>query len=370
MQNQLATDEQVSFICDRNRDPNIEAEDKGVKSSKQKSGDFNATEDYTDTRSFSGIDFKSLLEAKSREKMTPTNITDMWNEKKVRARTQCLEYIEVENSGWGSKMIPVLKTNNYSLLGGEKSVFASELKGRPDNNAGCKQVTGVVNKVSPVNLVGAINDSKTGYTNVVGSTGKEKVLSFINQDHCQLCGDGGDLICCDKCPVSGHKECLGLNCKEAARPHYSCNHHWCSKCEKTASSAGGFLYRCDACSKAYCDECLPDTAMQIYRNARYENECKYYAMDAGYIHCNESCRLRAYEFGWLPPMAKARVVPKKLSLDSYYGELGDGNDIIQSEALPEKIMEDGSQLLSPEQGRAATRALRELEDVSEAGWLF
>lgn len=32
----------------------------------------------------------------------------------------------------------------------------------------------------------------------------------------QICWDGGDLLCCDFCPVALHPHCLGLSSEEVA----------------------------------------------------------------------------------------------------------------------------------------------------------
>lgn len=33
-----------------------------------------------------------------------------------------------------------------------------------------------------------------------------------NHDSCDSCGEGGDLICCDKCPSSFHLQCQYVRC--------------------------------------------------------------------------------------------------------------------------------------------------------------
>lgn len=34
--------------------------------------------------------------------------------------------------------------------------------------------------------------------------------SYDNNDHCGMCGKGGELLCCDSCPQAFHLACLAM----------------------------------------------------------------------------------------------------------------------------------------------------------------
>lgn len=61
------------------------------------------------------------------------------------------------------------------------------------------------------------------------------VAWFEVQDFCQVCWDGGDLVCCDRCPAAYHPDCLGLPEEQLqSAPTWSCPQHACAVCQKKA----------------------------------------------------------------------------------------------------------------------------------------
>ncbi|CAM8921316.1 unnamed protein product [Rhodiola kirilowii] len=83
-----------------------------------------------------------------------------------------------------------------------------------------------------------------------------------NDDTCTICGDGGDLICCDGCPSTFHQNCLGIEVLPAGDWH--CPQCICIHCSVSdESEIGGdtskcSLQTCSLCEKKYHFSCLKE----------------------------------------------------------------------------------------------------------------
>ena len=152
----------------------------------------------------------------------------------------------------------VLKANNYSLEEGESSVFAREVKQKKQE--GKKQRAQVAGR-----------DYGHSYT-------------------CQACWDGGDIVCCDLCPVSVHAECIGVTQDEIAKAtRWACPHHSCAECGRKAAAVGGMLFRCEACPRAFCEDHLPAAAEIIGQCKRFQALGQRHPAQACFIRCDVEC---------------------------------------------------------------------------------
>ncbi|CAK9151689.1 unnamed protein product [Ilex paraguariensis] len=77
-----------------------------------------------------------------------------------------------------------------------------------------------------------------------------------NDDSCGLCGDGGELICCDNCPSTFHQACL--NSQELPEGSWYCAHCSCWICGAVVndSEESPGALKCWQCEHKYHEDCL------------------------------------------------------------------------------------------------------------------
>uniref|UniRef100_A0ACD5WEP8 Uncharacterized protein n=1 Tax=Avena sativa TaxID=4498 RepID=A0ACD5WEP8_AVESA len=105
-----------------------------------------------------------------------------------------------------------------------------------------------------------------------------------NDDTCGICGDGGNLICCDGCPSTFHMSCLEL--EELPTDDWRCANCSCKFCQEHLdhdapdNAEVDSLCSCSQCKEKYHPACSPET----------EN-LSGVPCQAGNQFCQQSCRL-------------------------------------------------------------------------------
>ncbi|CAM9304436.1 unnamed protein product, partial [Hapterophycus canaliculatus] len=112
---------------------------------------------------------------------------------------------------------------------------------------------------------------------------------------CMLCRRGPDrsrqLVCCGFCPLSFHGDCLeafGAGPDDGApsgATRFVCPQHRCVGCAKTTAAAGGVLFRCLTCPRAFCGNCLPEDQVESVGRSRQLESLGYIGKQSHWIRC-------------------------------------------------------------------------------------
>ncbi|KAK9076912.1 hypothetical protein SSX86_005247 [Deinandra increscens subsp. villosa] len=105
-----------------------------------------------------------------------------------------------------------------------------------------------------------------------------------NDDTCGICGDGGDLICCDGCPSTFHLSCLNMQMLPQGDWHCpNCACRYCERVGRYGTKASGrtenSLLTCRLCEKKYHKSCSPET-----------NDMPFDSSDLNFPFCEKKCR--------------------------------------------------------------------------------
>ncbi|KAL0743604.1 hypothetical protein Bca4012_085117 [Brassica carinata] len=93
-----------------------------------------------------------------------------------------------------------------------------------------------------------------------GSRSEEGYDGDPNDDSCGICGDGGELICCDNCPSTFHQDCLAM--KVLPEGSWYCSSCTCWICRDFVSDNApadrSQDFKCSQCAHKYHGVCLKE----------------------------------------------------------------------------------------------------------------
>ncbi|XP_019422215.1 PREDICTED: increased DNA methylation 1-like isoform X2 [Lupinus angustifolius] len=85
-----------------------------------------------------------------------------------------------------------------------------------------------------------------------------------NDDVCLICGDGGDLICCDTCPSTYHPSCMNMELVCYSESEWYCPYCTCKYCGLVEESKP--LDTCSQCDKKFHRQCFKESGKEFSNN--------------------------------------------------------------------------------------------------------
>ena len=228
---------------------------------------FDENEDLVSLTAFEGQEYrdKEQHEKKRRRRFETINVDAIQTTKRKRKK----RILTVDG-------FEILKSNMYSLEDGEPSVMDKELKADKMKKP----------KISSASFVPVSRREVAG-------------RDYDYQAKCMVCfrnvaSNNPKAFRCWQCPVVCHSACLSKISKENKHhitKQWNCTHHQCGVCNRKAAAAGGLLFRCEMCPKAWCEDDLPAYARDhiTNRNSRYIELGMTHPKTACFVLCSRAC---------------------------------------------------------------------------------
>ena len=93
---------------------------------------------------------------------------------------------------------------------------------------------------------------------------------YLSQTCCHMCKEGHEsLEKCKWCPRVYHEHCLTIGQTDSHSSmswQWQCPQHHCTTCERSVTAAGGLLFKCASCPRAFCDDCLDWDSTKLLGN--------------------------------------------------------------------------------------------------------
>jgi hypothetical protein len=199
---------------------------------------------------------------------------------------------------------------------------------------------------------------KTHFTRMIsnnfssGPTSLRRPQPFIRQGHCQICWHGGQLICCDACPLAFHFTCMNIG-KFYHNRAWSCPQHECVYCDRKRDVIK-CLFRCEGCKRAYCEECLPKDCILKGENQYFVSLGFILPSATCYIRCGGKCNNFDIDH-YLENYSKAPKLPEEMankledpklrrtepSLEIFLGSSAVDSDIVTSISKNKNLPKNG-----------------------------